>query len=285
MDSSDNPHWEKEKEIILTTQRCQRNWDYTKTISEGLVNELVWIAQNAPSKQHEAYYDMYYTTDRAIILDLYQSTWGHTQTRNPPSNARNSQMNANMYMVFVCKQPPTVQNTDNDGSPSKKDSPARWENGIVSIGIALGLVMSHAARNGLVTGCNKSHSTGPDADYYWEKRLGIYDDVVKHKTKKILYGVGIGYPQDGKHRWESDDTELCIGAGNGYNLTGKHPEDLDFEEVNPYNNKKYRRCKIVDIRSNSYEVDPYGEIHSMPSMIESKPYSDKPRDIRCIKIK
>lgn len=285
MDSADKTTWEQEQEIILSTQRCQRNWDYSKKIPNNIVNELVWIAQNAPSKQHEAYYDMYYTTDRTVIEELYQSTWGHTQTQNPPSNARNSQMNANMYMVFVCKQPPTMKNTDNDGSPSKKDSPARWENGIVSIGIALGLVMSHAARRGLVTGCNKSHSTGPDCDFYWERRIGIYDDVVVHKTKKILYGVGIGYPQLGKNRWESDDTELCIGAGNGANLTGKDINDPDFLDINPYTGKQYRRCRIVDIREQDTAVDPYGKIHTMPDSIKCRPYSDTFRDVKCIEIK
>ena len=278
-------NWEEEKKIIHTIQKCQRNWDYEKKISENLVQELVWLAQNAPSKQHEAYYDMYYTTDRNIIQELYQTTWGHTQTRNPTSNCRNSQMNANMYMVFVCKQPPTMKNTENNGTDSNKSSPARWENGIVSIGIALGLVMSYAARNGLVTGCNKSHSTGPDADFYWEKRLGIYDDVVLHKTKKILYGVGIGYPQEDRPRWESDDTELCIGAGNGYNLTALDSNDSNFVEVNPYNNKPYRQCKIVDIKTQSKAIDPYGEMHKMPETIKCRPHSDKFRDIKCIKIK
>jgi hypothetical protein len=27
-------------------------------------------------------------------------------------------------------------------------------------------------------------------------------------TKRITYGLGIGYPQENKERWESDETEL-----------------------------------------------------------------------------
>lgn len=277
-------NWNDEQNIVRTMQQCQRNWDYSKTIPEHIVNELVWLAQNAPSKQHEAYYDVYYTTDRNVIQELYQYTWGHTQSRNPASIVRNSQMNANMYMLFVGKQPPTMENTTNDGKDYKKDSPERWGNAVVSIGMALSLVMSHAVKNGLVTGCNLNNSTGPDCNHYWEKRLGLYDDVVVNNTKRILYGVGIGYAQEGRPRWEMDDTELCIGAGNGNGITQLDPNDPNFVEINPLNNEPYRRCKIVDITQQTEAVDPYGDVHVMPASLKCRPHSHEDRDIKCIEI-
>ena len=45
-----------------------------------------------------------------------------------------------------------------------------------------------------------------------KKKLGIYEDIHIHKTKQMLYGLGIGFPQEGKPRNESDDYELVIGA-------------------------------------------------------------------------
>ena len=76
--------------------------------------------------------------------------------------------------------------------------------------------MRAAAKMGYHTGANKSHGDLNGNDF-WEKRLGILDDV-KKGTKKIAYGLGVGRPQEGRPRWESDQTELAIGAGNGSNL-------------------------------------------------------------------
>jgi len=276
--------FDEEQEVILKMKKCQRNWDYSKTIPEDIVNQLLWIATNAPSKQFEAFYDVYYTTDRNVIEDLYRYAWGNTQARTPTSCIRNSAMNANMYMLFVCKQPPTMVCTDNNGSPSKKDSRGRWENGLVHVGIAMGLVMQAATRHGLSTGCNKSNSTGPDCNYYWEKKLGIYEDVVIKKTKKMLYGIGIGYPNEGRPRWESDDNEICIGAGNGHNLTALEETDPNFLEKNPITGETYRKTKIVNIKEHRTAVDPYGDIHEIPEKIEYTVHSTDFRDIKCIKI-
>ena len=65
----DKEEWDKrtrydsdnERSIIRNMQKCQRNWDYTKGIPPEKLDHLLWIAENSPSKQHEAYYDVYYT--------------------------------------------------------------------------------------------------------------------------------------------------------------------------------------------------------------------------------
>ena len=138
-----------------------------------------------------------------------------------------------MYILFVAKEPDTQLNSNADGTLKGNESAARWENAYVSIGIAMGLVMRAAASIGFSTGCNKSHND-LNGDDYWEKRLGILDDVIAGK-KKITYGIGIGYPKEGVERWESDQTELAIGAANGSNLT---TEGL---EKNPRTGKKFRK--------------------------------------------
>ena len=65
------------------------------------VDYLLWVAQNAPSKQHEAYYDIHYSTDRKVIEELYKWSWGYTHSGKPPATWRNPQMNANLFMLFV----------------------------------------------------------------------------------------------------------------------------------------------------------------------------------------
>lgn len=270
--------WDHERQLMLRMQQCQRNWDYSKSIHPEVIDHLLWVAQNVPTKQHEAYYDVYWSADRKVVSELAKNTWGHTYSRNPPATWRNAQANANMYMVFVAKAPPTMYNCNNDGTPKKANDWARWENAIVAVGMALGMVMRSAHEMGLWTGCNKSNGQGPDCDYEWEKRFGIYDDVVAG-TKKIYYGIGIGYPQEGRPRWETDETELCIGAANGSNLTLKEGDHFDA-----ITGRKLRQCKIVDIRTTDKAVDPYGNIHHLPEIGSHKINTVHPRDIKCIEI-
>ena len=45
--------------------------------------------------------------DRKLIQEMSRYTWGNTHRRNPPSNWRNSQTNASIFIVYVAKQPDT----------------------------------------------------------------------------------------------------------------------------------------------------------------------------------
>tara|TARA_B110000483_G_scaffold45955_1_gene57357 strand:+ start:160 stop:996 length:837 start_codon:yes stop_codon:yes gene_type:complete len=275
--------FDKEKNYILKNQKCQRNWDLSKKIPEEHINYFLWLAQNAPSKQHEAYYDVFYIKKPEVIKELSNYTWGNTSSRNPPACKRNSQMAANFYIQFVCKVPPTMQNSTNDGKPVNPQNQTRWDNAVVSVGIAIGLILRAAAELGYSTGCNKSNSMGPDCNFYWEKRMGIYDDVRKY-TKKMFYGIGIGYPQEGRPRWESDDTEYCIGSANGHNLTALNETDKNWKEINPITKEPYRKVKIVDIKKTRIATDPYGNTHTIPKMINFNTHSKSRREIKCKEI-
>ena len=99
--------WDAEKTTLLQMQKCQRNWDHSKTIHPELRDYLLWNAENAPSKQHEGYYDIYWSDNRKVLDELSKYTWGTTHTRIPPATWRNSQMNANLYILFVAKEPDT----------------------------------------------------------------------------------------------------------------------------------------------------------------------------------
>ena len=276
----------KQKDIILKMQKCQRNWDYSKTIPEEVQDYLLWIAQNSPSKQHEAYYDVYWTSDRDVIQEYSRQTWGNTYSRNPPACRRNSQANANMYILFVAKESETTRNTNTDGSIVDNKTKDRWENAYVSVGIAMGLVMQAAQSLGLSTGCNKSHG-GIDGNLFWPKKLGIEQDLVAG-TKKITYGIGIGYPQENKNRWDTDEHELVIGASNGTGITTLNEDDHIWvtrknETLNK--NKKFRKVKIIDITTCDQAEDPYGNIHQIPNEIPFKTHSHHERKINLIEIK
>lgn len=271
-------NWDQEMEIIREMQKCQRNWDYSKNVHPEIIDYLLWHCTNAPSKQFEAYYDVYWTADRNVISEISKYTWGHTQLTTPPSTWRNTQANANLYILFVAKEPETQLNCHNDGRVKSNKDPARWENAYVSIGIAIGLVMRAARSLGLATGCNKSHND-LNGDDFWEKRLGILEEVTAG-SKKIAYGIGIGYPQQGRPRWEADDPELMIGAGNGGKITLR-----DDITTHPRTGKELRKAKIVDIRITREATDPYGNVHEIPEKHESKINSHRNRIINVTEIK
>ena len=276
-------NWDQEMNIIRQAQKCQRNWDYSKKVHPEVIDYLLWHAENAPSKQHEGYYDVYYTADRKVISECSKYTWGSTHSRNPPSTWRNTQANANLYILFVAKEPETQLNCHADGSLKSNKDPARWENAYVSIGIAMGLVMRAANALGFATGCNKSHGDLNGNDF-WEKKLGILDDV-KAGRKRIAYGIGIGYPQEARPRWETDDNELCLGAGNGSNLTTLSENDPDWQETHPRTGKKLRKVDIVDIRTTDKETDPHGNVHIIPDESSIKINTMRKRIINITEIK
>lgn len=279
--------WDKEREILSKIQKCQRNWDYTKfdikhpTYRE-MVEELLYIAENSPSKQHEGYYDVYWTADRKVIQELSRYTWGNTHRREPPSNWRNSQANANIYIIYVAKEPSSQLNANADGTLKLNTHPERWHNAYISIGMSMGLVMRAAAKMGFSTGCNKNMND-LDGNDFWEKKLNILEDV-KAGKKKLAYGIGIGYPNEKLERWESEETQIMIGAANGSKIS------LTDQEISTSQIKggmKMRKALIVDIKENAGQSlqDPYGNWHEIPEKAEFKINSFRNRNIKVTEIK
>jgi len=247
-----------------------------------MVEELLYIAENTPSKQHEGYYDVYWTADRNLIQEMSRYTWGNTHRRTPPSNWRNSQANASIYIIYVAKEPSSQLNANADGTLKLNTHPERWHNAYISIGMSMGLVMRAAAKMGFSRGCNKNMNY-LDGNDYWEKKLGILTEVKSGKMK-LAYGIGIGYPNETLERWESEETEIMIGAANGSKIS------LTDQEISPSQIKggmKMRKAKIVDIRENWGKSlqDPYGEWHIIPEKAEFKINSFRNRNIKITEIK
>jgi hypothetical protein len=279
-------NWDAEKKLIEQIQKCQRNYDYSKWDSDDvhyqqIKDYLLWVATNSPSKQHEGYYDVHWTMDREVIQEISRYTWGHTYETTPPSNCRNPQANASLYILWVGKEPDTQLNFMIDGTAKKNSMMDRWQNTYTSIGISMGLTMRAAAEMGFATGCNKSHND-INGNNYWPERLGILDDIIDRK-KEISYGLGIGYPKEGVPRWVSDETEIMIGAANGTKIT---TTDL---ETHPITGKKMIKGKIVNLNEfGGKEVkDEYGKIHEIPTKAEPlfETHSTRDRGIEIIEIK
>ena len=277
--------WDSEKTILRQMQKCQRNWDYEKfdlekkPVLKEMIKELLWVATNSPTKQHEGYFDVYYTADRKVIQEISKYTWGYTHSRNPPATWRNSQANASVYFLWVAKEPNSQLNSNADGTLKSNTDKNRWQNAYCSIGISIGLTMRAAAKMGLDTGCNKSHND-LNGDDFWPKKLGILDDI-KAGTKEICYGLGVGFAKEDVERYISDETEIMIGAGNGSKIT------TTGQEKHPRTGKKMRKAKIVSLKEHGGKQvkDPYGNVHNIPEKAEFKINSFRNRGIEIKEIK
>jgi hypothetical protein len=210
---------EKEKQIIDTIRRCQRNWDHSKSIPTEHIDHWIYIAQHAPSKQDESYFNLYVITDKEKINFLSNHTWGHTMEIAPGNFTgvtRNTQMFANAYFLFAFKLPPTIREIKPDGrfyDQAGMDFDERKRNGYVAVGIAAGLIAQSAADLGYKTGFNTNHNShergAPDQAAVWYKTLGIDSSEI------IVVGLGIGYPEEGKARNEHNETEFLVGTYPG----------------------------------------------------------------------
>lgn len=279
--------WDKERNVLDTMKQCQRNYDYKRwnemhpNLKKHIKSQLLYVATNSPSKQYESHYDVYWTHNRKVIEEISKYTWGNTHRRKPPSTWRNTQANASMYILWVAKEPSTNLNCNADGTLKENAHHERWFNAYCSIGISVGLTMRTAVKMGFVTGANKSHND-LNGDRFWEKRLGILDDVIADK-KRITYGLGIGFPQEGRPRYEADDTELMIGASNGSKIT------TTGQEIHEPSGLPARKAKIVDIKGkeNTIVKDPYGVEHIIPEKATFKINTSlhSLRDIQIIEIK
>ena len=245
---------QNEKQIIDTIRRCQRNWDHSKSIPDEHVDHWVYIAQHAPSKQDESYFNLYVITNKEKIELLSNHTWGHTMEIAPGNFTgvtRNSQMAANAYFLFTFKLPPTNREVKPDGRLYDQigaEAEERKRNGYVAIGIAAGLVAQSAADLGYKTGFNTNHNSyergAPEQAKVWHDTLGI------SLSENIIVGLGIGYPEEGKTRNEHNETEFLVGM---YPAT-RHNINDDYILIN-------------------------GEQHPTPS-IHYKTYSEKTKMIK-----
>lgn len=96
-----NIDYDKIKEIINNSQKCQRNWDLSKQIPKRDIDLLIHAATYCPSKQNVAYYNLHIITNREYIEKIHEKTLGFTKNNSNPTDLEtNSQTLANLLIVF-----------------------------------------------------------------------------------------------------------------------------------------------------------------------------------------
>ena len=235
---------ENQKKAIRGARQCQRNWDLTKTVPEEHIDHWIDLATNAPSKQDEAFFDLYVVTDREKIDYLYKEhTWGFTMLPGIKDwVARNPQMGANVLFIFNRKMPSVdIRNNEKDGSFRDPNHPNRVNNQYTSIGIASGIVAFSANQMGYVTGYGKNFGFIEEPKHSQD----VWGEVlcIPKEENHLTYSVGIGYPAEGLLWNESkDNKEFLVGGPVDYEIrTAK-----DNYKYSQYSKTK-RDIKVVKI--------------------------------------
>ena len=226
-----------EKSAVLTTRRCQRNWDVSSTIPEEHIQHWIYMAQNAPSKQDLGHYNLYVITDTGLINTLFEHSWGCTTKLTPTGEiidghvamqidmpghvlawprapftpadliwgrTRNSQVKGNLCLLMCRKEPMNHRGKNLDGTSRARNDADVRDQGFVSCGIALGQISLSAANLGYRTGYNTCFGTGDQAKQKVKDLLGIGEH------EHLLHSLTIGFPQPNRSHWESDDNIIEI---------------------------------------------------------------------------
>jgi len=205
------------RKSILTSQRCQRNYDLTREIPQEDLELIEMAITQCPSKQNLCFYDVHMITDRELIEKMHEHTAGIRA--NPASEddvVTNPQMLGNLCIAFTTpRKKPLEKQTinprtgkeggyrnleqrllvelDQDGEfagrTRESSEQALFADRQVAVGIAAGYCTLLAAELGYRSGCASCFNNEAI-----KKILGIEEDVL------LLMGVGFNNPN--KHRRE-----------------------------------------------------------------------------------
>lgn len=204
---------ESQQQSVRSARKCQRNWDLSKKVTDEHIEHFIDIVLNAPSKQDEAYFDLYVVKDNKKIKYLMEEhSWGFTMMGGVSDSVmRNPQMGANVIFCFARKYPNTKRNFHKDGTPKADDIQSRRDNAYTSIGVATGMLCFCANQLGYVTGYGKNFGYLEEPDSYktWCKELGVAEGT------ELCYSLGIGFPNtDLKHNESEYNTYISGGPVN-----------------------------------------------------------------------
>ncbi len=207
---SNNTDKENFKKLLWDSQRCQRNWDLTKTIPNDDLDLMVHSIKSAPSKQNESHFCVYGIFDYNLRKKIYNGTENFAHDADGVSLCLNddgsinykyqSQLIGNFLFVF-CRESNKEHRSGESFSTEefiKKDAnlaragtvdfstvekreyvQKRYDDfGLHAIGIAVGYLLITAHMLGYRTGC----SAGFSAD--------IVSEITGHPRPEIIVAVG-----------------------------------------------------------------------------------------------
>ena len=175
------------EKTIVKSQRCQRNWDLTKTVREEDVKTLATSITKCSSKQNRVFYKAHFITNREMIEKIYDETEGFMINFETRECKKNPQVLANLLVAFTEDEDNELRTTPERDSGRKDADPQRFKDRDVAIGIAAGYLTFTANLLGYSTGCCQCFMPKP------------VQEILGSKGKPLLL-MGIGYPNKTKNR-------------------------------------------------------------------------------------
>jgi len=131
-------------EAVKSAERCQRNWDHSKPISDEDIKKIVEVATTMPTKNNRSYYELIVSTNRNFNRMCYEhATDPNNKHFTDRKIHRNTQVDAPLLLIW---RPTDLDEIDNPFDENyKKDF-------LVSIGISSGAAVLTANQLGYKTG-------------------------------------------------------------------------------------------------------------------------------------
>ncbi len=212
--------------IIKNFQRCQRNFDLKKTIDPNLVNLLIDVGLNTPTKQNLYSFKLIAVQNPNLIKQIAAAARVSpieekkslyrlkrekmSRKRQGLSPYHNTQIYANLVFLYFINWQEYTSETRKQRDPSGLDlSKSTYDNLTnLEIGISVGAVGTVANSNGLRTGCCKCY-----AEECIPREILERADV-QQEDLRLLFGIG--YPLYPTHT-QVTNTDDFRDSHNKYN--------------------------------------------------------------------
>lgn len=218
-DVDQRDHYKHIRDSIIRGQRCQRNWDLTKELTQEQIDLILTSVTQCPTKQNNQYYSVAATTDRELIEAVHETTYfeskGNYATDIPNHERTNPQVLAQLLLVFTHHELEEFKNEEqyvalHDPESTtlsgfeEKDAIAKAkriieEDRIQAIGVAAGHSTLTASLIGLQTGCCKCFDRKKVQELF-------------HLSEEPLLLMGIGYGDPSRRRREHHVNGMYIGS-------------------------------------------------------------------------
>jgi len=199
------------EKTITKSQRCQRNWDLSKSIPIEDIKTMKTSITNCSSKQNRVFYKAKFITNRTLIEKIYKETGGpglyDKNVKTYTESHMNPQTLANLLVVFVRDRDPSESIRTPEEMQHGKFLSAKNEHKNVNvdettaIGIAAGYLTLVANMLGYSSGCCACGDMSKISELVGE-------------TDKTLLLMGVGYPDSTKSRLEHHNIKKRFSSHN-----------------------------------------------------------------------
>lgn len=184
-------------EAAKSAERCQRNWDYSKPVSEDDIKKIVEIATTMPTKNNLAFYKLIVSTDKDFNRMCYRYAIDHKNKHFTNRKIhRNTQVTAPLLLVWI---PADLNEIDNPFNQNWEDSY------VTSVGISSGAAVLAANQLGYKTGfcgCFRTELILTEMKHRY--------NIPTPRFKRIL-AVGFGHPDENFNR-----VDCVLDGEHGY---------------------------------------------------------------------